>query len=59
VTEPICHDCAYPDDCLCAKRGYQEEIENCMARLAAARMRSIGIDPEPEMFEGRPPPDTE
>lgn len=57
MSEQRCDDCAYPDDCLCLKRGFaDEDLPSCKARLVAQVMRSMGMKPTAEIFGGRTPP---
>lgn len=39
-------DCAFPDDCECAKRGYQHELESCGVTRVREAAAMFGLDPE-------------
>ena len=43
--KPIFKDCAFPEDCQCAARGYQWERENCAVPHVEAAAESLGLSP--------------
>jgi hypothetical protein len=52
---PAFPDCAFPDDCQCAARGYQHEMDSCAVPRVAASAADFGIDPT-KLFGRIPPP---
>lgn len=45
----IFKDCVFPDDCECAKRGYELERDSCAVPAVAAAAARVGVDPTPLM----------
>jgi hypothetical protein len=54
--KPIFPDCRFPDDCQCAPRGYEHEMDSCAVPGVAAATRMLGR-PIEGMFGGRTPID--
>ena len=51
--KPIFADCASPDDCECAKRGYQFERDSCAVPQVAAAADALGM-PADRLLRLRP-----
>jgi hypothetical protein len=43
---PIFPDCAFPDDCLCAARGYEHERDSCAVPHVIQSAKGVGLNPE-------------
>jgi hypothetical protein len=43
---PAFSDCAYPEDCQCAARGYQHERDHCAVAAVIEAAKEIGLDTE-------------
>jgi hypothetical protein len=52
MTGAIFPDCAFPDDCECAKRGYQHEADRCQVPRVAAAAALLGA-PAGGLFKPR------
>jgi hypothetical protein len=44
--KPIFPDCAFPEDCQCAARGYEHEMESCAVPGVAAAAKLLGMPSE-------------
>jgi hypothetical protein len=51
--KPIFPDCAFPDACQCAERGYEHEADSCQVPRVAAAAELLGV-PTEGLFRTRP-----
>jgi hypothetical protein len=57
MSAPVFPDCVFPDDCECAKRGYQLEMESCAVSRVRTAVADLGIDLDLEKAGlGKPKP---
>ena len=50
-------DCAFPDDCQCAQRGYQDEADHCLVPRVREAAEAVGLNPSAVVSpkEAKPP----